>query len=50
VADKIRFDWDEANVEHIARHNVTPQEIEQVFANGVKDAGFDTFGAKTAIR
>jgi hypothetical protein len=41
VADEIRFDWDEANVEHIARHNVTPQEVEQMFANGVQDAGFE---------
>ena len=27
------FDWDEHNVAHIARHRVTPAEIEQVFAN-----------------
>lgn len=25
------FDWDEANISHIARHNVTPDEAEQVF-------------------
>ena len=24
------FDWDEANLAHIARHNVTPEEAEQV--------------------
>jgi uncharacterized DUF497 family protein len=24
------FDWDEANIRHIARHNVTPEEAEQV--------------------
>jgi hypothetical protein len=25
-----QFDWDAANVEHIACHSVTPQEAEQV--------------------
>ncbi len=25
-----RFDWDEANAEHIARHQITPDEAEQV--------------------
>jgi uncharacterized DUF497 family protein len=23
------FDWDEANIRHIARHNVTPEEAEE---------------------
>ena len=27
------FDWDEANVEHIARHNVSPEEAEQAYAD-----------------
>ncbi len=27
----VDFDWDDANVEHIARHNVTPAEAEDVF-------------------
>lgn len=35
------FDWDEANVRHIARHRVTPGEVEQAFANGVFDIDFD---------
>lgn len=25
------FEWDEANTEHIARHQVTPEEAEEVF-------------------
>jgi uncharacterized DUF497 family protein len=33
VADEIRFDWDQADIGHIARHNVTPEEAEQVLAN-----------------
>jgi hypothetical protein len=28
-----RFDWDVANREHIARHHVTPDEVEQVIMN-----------------
>ena len=28
------FDWDAANVEHIARHGVTPRECEQAYRNG----------------
>lgn len=27
------FEWDENNIGHIARHGVTPAEVEEVFAN-----------------
>lgn len=27
------FDWDDANVEHIAEHDVTPEEAEEAFAD-----------------
>ena len=40
VADELVFDWDEANVAHIARHTVAPEEIEQVFANDPMDLDF----------
>ncbi len=33
VAEELVFDWDEANIEHIARHNVTVEEFQQIFAN-----------------
>jgi uncharacterized protein len=29
----IGFDWDEANIEHIAEHDVTPDEAEEVFSD-----------------
>jgi uncharacterized protein len=29
----VRFDWDDANMAHIARHGVTPEEVEQAFVN-----------------
>ena len=28
-----KFEWDEANTAHIALHDVTPEEVEQAFAN-----------------
>lgn len=27
----LKFDWDEANIEHIAKHNVSPEEAEDIF-------------------
>lgn len=27
------FEWDEANIAHIARHDVTPDEAEEVFSD-----------------
>jgi len=27
------FDWDDANRQHIARHSVLPEEVEQLFHN-----------------
>ena len=28
---RFEFDWDDGNVEHIARHHVSPEEAEEVF-------------------
>ena len=33
MAEELVFDWDLANIAHIARHRVTPEDFEQVFAN-----------------
>lgn len=30
------FDWDEDNVLHIARHQFSPEEVEEVFAGAYK--------------
>ena len=32
------FDWDENNIRHIARHDVLPEEAEQVIANDPMEA------------
>ena len=30
----MEFDWDAANVAHIARHGITPEECEEAYRNG----------------
>ncbi len=35
------FDWDEANVAHLAEHNVTPLEAEQVITNHPLDLSYE---------
>jgi uncharacterized DUF497 family protein len=37
VADELVFDWDEANVAHVARHKITPEDVAEVFANDPMD-------------
>jgi uncharacterized DUF497 family protein len=27
------WDWDDANVDHIAEHDISPEEVEEVFAD-----------------
>ncbi len=44
MAEAPEFDWDEANVEHIARHRITREEVEQVFKNGIADIDFQSHG------
>ena len=33
MARAAKFDWDDANTGHMARHGVTPEEVEQAFAH-----------------
>jgi uncharacterized protein len=35
----MRFEWDDGNVEHIARHLILPEEVEEVLANAPVDLG-----------
>jgi uncharacterized DUF497 family protein len=58
----LEFDWDEANIGHLARHNVSPEEAEQVILSDPVDLGIqmvegeerlpepriDTAGARSA--
>lgn len=36
------FDWDDANISHVAQHGVTPEESEEVILGDPLDAGFET--------
>ena len=38
---EIEFEWDEANIGHLARHSVLPEEAEQVILNDPVDAGME---------
>jgi predicted DNA binding CopG/RHH family protein/uncharacterized DUF497 family protein len=38
---EVEFDWDEANISHMARHNVFPEEAEQVILNDPVDLGME---------
>ena len=38
---EIEFDWDEANIGHVARHSVLPKEAEQVILNDPVDVGME---------
>ena len=37
--DNSNFDWDDSNLQHIAEHNVKPEEAEQVILNRPVDLG-----------
>jgi uncharacterized protein len=46
VADDVRFDWDRANTEHIARHSVKPEEAEQAIRNDPLDMYYEVIGGE----
>jgi uncharacterized protein len=41
LAGELSFDWDTANVDHITLHNVTPDEVEELFENDPMDLDFE---------
>jgi uncharacterized DUF497 family protein len=43
------FHWDEANISHIARHKVTPEEVEQAVANASVEVATTIRGGETRI-
>ena len=40
----MEFDWDAANVAHIARHGISPEECEEAYCNG--PMVIEVFGAR----
>lgn len=45
----MKFDWDEANISHIARHGITPAEAEQVVLNEPIDIELQRRGEEPRI-
>jgi len=41
VGRGIEFDWDGANIAHLAKHNVTPSEFEELLNNDPLDLYFE---------
>ena len=37
----LEFDWDDANIGHVARHEVTPSEAEEIILNDPVDLGIE---------
>lgn len=45
-----RFEWDDDNVGHLARHGSTPAEFEQVFNNPTYEIEYGSCGEMIAGR
>jgi len=45
----IEFDWDEANIGHVARHRVLPEEAEQVILGDPVDLGMEIVRRRRAL-
>jgi len=39
--ERLEVDWDEAIIARIARHRVTPDEVESALANNADEMGYD---------
>jgi uncharacterized protein len=48
--DGIEFDWDRGNVKHLADHDVTPVEFEQLMGNEPLDLDYEVMGGEERYR
>lgn len=46
MADELVFDWDPASTSHVASHDISPEEVAQVFAHDEMDIGYDVVGGE----
>ncbi len=44
--DDALFDWDDANIGHIAEHDVTPEEAEEAMLGDPLDVGYDVINGE----
>jgi uncharacterized DUF497 family protein len=50
VAGGIEFDWDAGNTKHLAEHNVTTAEFEQVLNSDPLDLDYEVIGGEDRYR
>ena len=50
VEGGVAFDWDEANIAHIGRHGVTPEDVFQIFSNEATDLNYEVVNGEAAGR
>jgi uncharacterized DUF497 family protein len=50
MPDAELFDWDEANIAHVAEHGVTPSEAEEVVANHPLDLDYSFRNGEMRLR
>jgi uncharacterized DUF497 family protein len=43
---EVEFDWDHANIRHVARHRIRPEEAEHVILNDPVNLGMETVGGE----
>jgi len=46
MGSDLSFEWDEANVEHVGRHGISPDEVFAVFANEAIDLSYEAVGGE----
>ena len=39
----LEFDWDDENLQHIARHGVVPEEVEYILNHPTVDLGYQNW-------
>ena len=41
MEEDLTFDWDDANIDHIGRHGITPSDIEEAFSSETTDLSYE---------
>jgi uncharacterized protein len=44
--DNLNFDWDDANIAHLAEHDVTPEEAEEIVLGDSMEMDFEVAGGE----
>jgi hypothetical protein len=49
VEGGVALDWDEANIAHIGRHGVTPDDVIQTFSNDAIDLNYEVVNGEDPL-